>query len=141
MGLQRRWSSQATVCALLILSGCSSTPQDLDANNAPTIVNFSENYQEIYRRVSSTAKRCIAGNVSAYASMAVDTELYSELGYGEVQVSLINMGMRNYYVTARIDRVGTGSKLTLRSGNTLAASRQLNTFLEWANGKDTCPLI
>jgi hypothetical protein len=129
------------IAVLLALLGCSSTPQELEANNAPTVVSFTENYQEIYRRVASTAKRCIAGNMGAYASMAVDTELYTELGYGEIQVSLINMGTRNYYLTARIDRVGTGSKLTVRSGNTLAASRNLSSIIEWANGRDTCPLI
>ena len=39
---------------------------------------------QIYRRVATTAKRCFAGNVGAYASFAVDSELYSELGYGEL---------------------------------------------------------
>ncbi|MGL3107123.1 hypothetical protein [Bradyrhizobium sp. BR 1432] len=61
----------------------TGTP-DLEAKAAPIVQTYSENYQEIYRRVSTTAKRCFAGNVGAYASFAVDSELYSELGYGEL---------------------------------------------------------
>jgi hypothetical protein len=121
-----------------LTSGCSTTPADLEAVTTPTTQTYSENYQEIYRRVSGTAKRCLAGNMSAYASMAVDSELYSELGYGEVQLSLINMGTRNYYVSARIEKAPTGSKMTVRSGNTIANNVHLNRFLAWASGGQDC---
>lgn len=105
------------------------------------IQTYSENYQEIYRRVSTTAKRCFAGNVGAYASFAVDSELYSELGYGELTLSLINMGTRNYYMSARVDKQPTGSKLTVRSGNTLASERYKTLMLAWAGGDQNCPAI
>ena len=87
------------IAAVLALAcaGCSSTPAELEAKTEPITQNYPENYQEIFRRVSSTAKRCFAGNVGAYASFAVDSELYSELGYGELTLSLINYGTRNYY--------------------------------------------
>jgi hypothetical protein len=124
--------------ALMSGFGCSTTPADLEAITTPTTQTYSENYQEIYRRVSGTAKRCLAGNMSAYASMAVDSELYSELGYGEVQLSLINIGVRNYYVAARIEKTPTGSKMTVRSGNTIDNSVHLNRFLAWASGSQDC---
>ncbi|SCB33772.1 hypothetical protein GA0061098_1006166 [Bradyrhizobium shewense] len=131
----------AALCAVLLLAGCSSTPADLEAKAAPIVQTYSENYQEIYRRVSTTAKRCFAGNVGAYASFAVDSELYSELGYGELTLSLINMGTRNYYVSARVDKQPTGSKLTVRSGNTLASERYKTLLLGWAGGDQNCPVI
>jgi hypothetical protein len=61
----------------LSIGACSSTPADLEAKAPPIVQTYTENYQEIYRRVSTTAKRCFAGNVGAYASFAVDSELYS----------------------------------------------------------------
>lgn len=124
-----------------VLAACSSTPADLEAKSEPTVQGYTENYQEIFRRVSNTAKRCYTANMGAYASTTADAQLYPDLGYGEVSVSLINMGTRNYYFTAKIEKAGTGSKMTLRAGNTLAAPRYLERALSWASGADeTCPL-
>ena len=114
------WSVAAAVA--LSVGGCSSTPADLEAKTTPTIQTYTDNYQEIYRRVSTTAKRCLAGNIGAHASTAVDADLYSDLGYGEVTTSLINWGTRNYFWMARIERSGVGSKMIRRSGNTLASA-------------------
>lgn len=136
-----RYCGVVAVCATMLLPGCSSTPADLEAKAAPIVQTYSENYQEIYRRVSTTAKRCFAGNVGAYASFAVDSELYSELGYGELTLSLINMGTRNYYVSARVDKQPTGSKLTVRSGNTMASEKYKTLILGWAGGDQNCPVI
>lgn len=73
--------------------------------------------------------------------MAVDSDLYSELGYGEVTLSLINLGVRNYYLSVRVEKIATGSKLIARSGNTLASERYKGLVMAWANGDQNCPLI
>jgi hypothetical protein len=75
-----------------------------------------------------------------YASMAVDSDLYPDLGYGELTVSLIDMGTRNYYLSVRVEKQLAGSKLTARSGNTLAAGKYVDRVEAWANGDDTCPI-
>ncbi len=131
---------QAAIGALATLLGaCSTTPADLEAKTEPMVQNYSENYQEIYRRVSTTAKRCIAGNISAYASMAIDAELYSDLGYGEITASLINIGIRNYFWSAKIEKAERGSsRLTARSGNTLASETAKQSIIRWANGDANC---
>ena len=121
-----------------VLAACSSTPADLEAKAPPIVETYSENYQEIYRRVSSTAKRCLAGNVNAYASMAVDSELYSELGYAEISLSLINVGTRNYYWTAKIEKVDRSARMTVRAGNTLAKDNLIESALRWARGDTNC---
>jgi hypothetical protein len=131
-GDPRQMRSLGVVALVAALGGCSTTPADLEAKAVPIIQTYSENYQEIYRRVSTTAKRCFAGNVGAYASFAVDSELYSELGYGELTLSLINMGTRNYYLSIRVEKQPAGSKLTVRSGNTLASERYKSLVLGWA---------
>lgn len=127
-----------TMLSASVLAGCSSTPAELEATSAPTAQSYTENYQEIYRRVSTTAKRCESGNVSAMASLAVDAELYSELGYGEISRSLINYGVRNYYWTARIERAGTGSRMTVRAGNTVNNPSMVNNVIRWATGDQAC---
>jgi hypothetical protein len=130
-----------TIFALVIalgLAGCSSTPAELEAKSTPLVQTYPDNYQEIYRRVSTTAKRCFATNMGAYASMAVDSELYSELGYGELTLSLIDMGIRNYYPSVRIEKQSAGSKLTVRSGNTPASERYKSLVLSWAGGDQNC---
>lgn len=125
-----------------LLSGCSTTPENLADKTEPIVRSYSANYQEIYRRVSSTAKRCISGNAGPYTSLAVDADLYSELGYGDVQVSMINYGVRNYYWTAKIELAGANaSRLTLRSGNSLGADRAAQAVLTWADGGTDCPAI
>jgi hypothetical protein len=129
------------IAAALVLSGCSTTPADLETKSIPVVQTYSENYQEIYRRVSTTAKRCLAANVGAYASFAVDSELYSDLGYGEMTLSLINMGTRNYYLSARVDKQPAGSRMTVRSGNTLAAERYASLVMSWAGGDQSCPVF
>lgn len=122
---------------MLFLSGCSSSPEDLAAKTTPIVQTYAENYQEIYRRVSTTAKRCWAEPISAQAAMVVDAELYSDLGYGEVAVSMVNWGARNYYVTTKIEKAQQGSRLTMRSGNALDDTRA-NFVLRWAAGDQNC---
>lgn len=135
--------------ALVILSAaclaaCSTTPTNLESKAEPKTQSYSENYQEIYRRVATTAKRCFAADMGQYASMAVDAELYPDLGRGELTVSLVNYGTRNYYLSAKIARATPqGSTMTVSAGNTLGAERMTNLMFDWArsDGNAQCPLI
>lgn len=120
------------------LAGCSTTPAQLEEKSQPSVQAFAENYQEIYRRVSGPAKRCIAANVGPYASMAVDADLLPDLGYGQITVSLINWGTRNYYVSAKVEKLPKGSQMTVRAGNTLGADKMIQNFQRWASGDDSC---
>ena len=70
--------------------------------------------------------RCFARNTGPYSSYAVDADLYPDLGYGEVTLSLVNTITRNYYLSVRVEKQPTGSKLTVRSGNTLATGTYIN---------------
>jgi hypothetical protein len=137
-GIQMRILGIVAICAAL--GGCSTTPADLEAKTTPTVQTYPDNYQEIYRRVSTNAKRCYARNTSSYSSMAVDADLYPDLGYGDVTLSLVNTITRNYYLSVHIEKQPTGSKLTVRSGNTLAAGSYIDRIEAWAHGDDTCPI-
>lgn len=123
------------VAGALYFAGCSTTPADLEAKAPPITQSFSENYQEIYRRVATNARRCLSTSLNATATMTVDADLYPDLGYGEITFSLINMGVRNYYVSARVEREKTGARLIVRSGNSLGAERWKAMFFDWANDR------
>lgn len=122
----------------VIVAACSPNPTDLRASTPEQVTTYSENYQEIYRRVASEARLCYRGSVGAYASAEVDANLYSDLGYGEVQNSVINYGTHNYYWTAKIEKNGSGSKMTINAGNTLSASATTATLQRWASGGTGC---
>jgi hypothetical protein len=67
--------------------------------------------------------------------------LYSELGYGDLTLSLINYGTRNYYLSVKVEKQPVGSRLTARAGNTLASERYKDLVLRWAAGEQECPLF
>ena len=124
----------------LIAAGCSSTSADLEKKTAATakVQTFSENYQEIYRRIHTTAKNCQSGNISAYASYDVEGQLYNELGYGEITLSMTNLGAKNYYWKAKVEKQETGAKLTVNAGNTLNAGQLSGNIFRWAGGDEKC---
>lgn len=127
------------VSAILALTvGCSTRPAELEAKTEAVVRTYPENYQEVFRRLSNAARRCMTGNLSAYASLDVDAQLYSELGYGEITQSLVNLGVRNYYWSAKIEKVDEGARLTMNAGNTLGADAIIRKSLRWAEGDDRC---
>ncbi len=125
----------------LLLAGCSTTTQDLETKTSTTVSTFSypDNYQLIFKRVSDEAKRCGTGNLLlSQASLQVDAQLYNELGYGEVSQSMINVGVRNFYWKAKIERAGAGSKMTIYSGNTINNGAAIKRVSAWADGNHGC---
>lgn len=130
----------AALCIVLAMAGCSSTPEALEKSEsaARSTEAYAENYQEIYRRLSSTAKRCVATNSGKRTSFEVDAELYNELGFGEVTLSLANYGTRNYYWKAKVEKRGSGAAVSAVSGNTLAQGAELQRIFAWADGDTKC---
>lgn len=130
----------AMVAAALALaaSSCSPSTQELSASTSAETFTFSDNYQEIYRRLSTSAKKCAHGNVGASSSFEVDAELYNELGYGEVTFSVLNLGVRNYYWSAKIEKAPTGTKVTYNVGNTLNPAGYRSEVVRWLSGNTSC---
>lgn len=124
------------------LAACSTTPQGLEqASSTKSIVRtYPDNYQLVYKRILDPAKQCSEGGMafSLSASLNVDAQLYNELGYGEISYSMINVGVRNYYWKAKVEKADTGSKITIYSGNTLNNAVWLNKVSGWADGKLGC---
>jgi hypothetical protein len=48
------------------------------------------------------------------------------------------MGVRNYYLSAKIEKFERGSQVTAKTGNTLAADRMGQSLLRWATRDGEC---
>jgi len=126
------------VIAAIALAGCSTaTPPP----EKPTVQSYAENYQEIYQRVSTTAKRCFASKADIYVGATADASLFTDLGYGEVTLAVVRKGTDNYYLSIRIENQPTGSKITMISDNTPASQRYRKLVLAWATGDQNCPPV
>jgi hypothetical protein len=126
------------VLAAITLVGCASTPEEA---SKPTVQTYAEDYQGVFQRVSTTAKRCFASKAGVYRSGAVDADLFSELGYGQLTLNVTGKGGDNYYVSVRIEKQPTGSKLTMISDNMRASQRYRELVSGWANGDQNCPAV
>jgi hypothetical protein len=94
MGAKAALTAGSIAAALLVLlAGCSMTPEALEANSEAASQNYADNYLEVYQRLADTARRCITGDNgppfrATYLSMAVEAALHKELGFGEVRLWL-----------------------------------------------------
>ena len=127
------------VLAAITLAGCASKPPE--EANKPTVQTYAEDYQGLFQRVSTTAKRCFASKAGLYQSGAVDADLYSEMGYGQLTLTVNGRGGDSYYVSVRIEKQPTGSKLTMISENMAASQRFRELVLGWVNGDQNCPVV
>jgi hypothetical protein len=123
---------------LCVLSGCSTTPEALEksASAARSEKSYDENYQEVYRRLAGTARRCQSTGGSA--AFTIDAQLYNELGYGEITMSMVSIYPRNYYWKAKVEKTASGSRVSAVSGNTVAQSHTLVDVMRWADGDQRC---
>src|SRR3977135_640188 len=74
------------ILAAITLVGCASKPPE--EANKPTVQTYAEDYRGLFQRVSTTAKRCFASKAGLYRSGAVDADLYSEIGYGQLSLTV-----------------------------------------------------
>ena len=125
--------------AAITLVGCASKPPE--EINKPIVQTYAEDYQGLFQRVSTTAKRCFASKAGLYRSGTVDADLYSDIGYGQLTLFMNGRGGDNYYVSVRIEKQPTGSKLTMISDNMGASQRYRELVTGWANGDQNCPAV
>jgi hypothetical protein len=133
------WLHIAVGLTLILLAGCSTTTKDLriDIKTLTKTFEYSENYQEIYRNILKGGKSCIE-SVNYNASTNFDGQLYSELGYGEIIMSVKGPALINYYLLIEIKKFETGSKMIINSGNTINNENNINRVLVWASGDERC---
>lgn len=88
----------AATIIMVLLAGCAAQSVDEIKQKPSKVHVFSRaaNYQEIYRSIAQTARTCWAGTQLSPAQTLVDTDLYSELGKGEITMWMSHLGPSIY---------------------------------------------
>jgi hypothetical protein len=123
---------------LVLLAGCSTTPEALETKSDAASQNYSDNYQEVYRRLAGTAGRCITGPGTPVLSMVVEATLHKELGFGEVRFVAIGLVYSNYFVLAKIEKMGPGSRVSVKANNPIISEKLSKMVFRWAGGDQEC---
>jgi hypothetical protein len=126
------------VVLLLSLAGCSTTPEALESGADATGKIYPENYLETYRRLVDNGRRCATGGDTRALSMLVEADLHQDLGFGEVRFVAAGMLYSNYYASAKIEKSGNGSRVSVKVNNPLIGERLSNMILRWAGGDPKC---
>ena len=126
------------VVLLVLLAGCSATPQALEASSDATSKVYTESYLETYRRLVDNARHCITGHDINALSMLVEADLHQELGVGEVRFVAAGMLYSNYYASAKIEKSGNGSRVSVKVNNPLIGERLSNMIFRWSGGDRKC---
>jgi hypothetical protein len=123
-------------CSVLPLGGCLSTSvQELSQSGTRYEFNIKGNYQEVYRKILTNAKKCFSANslILSTPIIGVEAQLYPELGFGEIND--VTYSLTNFYRwSARIERSNDDAKIIVFSKFEQLATKTN----EWARGSSTC---
>lgn len=129
----------ASTALAIALAGCLTTPEALEASKGTVSQTrtYADNYQALYRKVLGPAQRCFAAS-NGSTQFQVEAQLYPVLGFGEITDSMSSIYGRNFYIKVKIEKAGSGSKMTVWSGNMLVKRSELETVFSWADGATGC---
>lgn len=138
MGARASLTAGWTAAALLVLlSGCSLTPQTLEATSDTASQNYADDYREIYRRLTGTARRCLERRDAPAFSVEVEADLHEELGFGIVRF-VAGIVKLNYFVSTKIEKMGPGSRVSVKANNPMISERLSKMVFRWAGGDQEC---
>lgn len=133
--MRHLWNfSVVILCAAL--SACAGSSKSLTDRTTPIVHSYTENYQTIFDRVSSTAKQCWPAT-GIISSQHVEIDLYPTLDYGQISMVFGDTGMNTYVFTAKIAKTDTGSTMTIHSQGG-AKPYLVKDAIRWASGDLTC---
>ncbi|XUM24051.1 hypothetical protein ACRAVF_12960 [Bradyrhizobium oligotrophicum S58] len=132
----------AAAIAVLMAGGCAMSPEGLNSRDVADSRSFSESYEEIYRRLIETGKRCnppvrVFGNPAnpGGGQIEAEGELHRDRGFAEFRLVAGSYGVRmNYFVAARIEKSGSGSRVTIKVSNPMGAGPLSSRIYRWASG-------
>ncbi|MGH1355336.1 MAG: hypothetical protein ACRBBS_09680 [Thalassovita sp.] len=134
-----------TFSAIALIAGvaaCSLQSQsDFDSQPFELVQTVPRNYQAAYRNIVKAARECWGfGPIVSVApsSIELETELYPDLGYGEVY-SFMSGTVFMPYALVRVEKVAEGSKISVKTGPQAASERlYLSPPAKWAMGDMSC---
>jgi hypothetical protein len=128
------------LAASLSMTACVSS-DDFYAEPYDLVFDDARPYQEVYATTLSTMRRCGYASGPAdflgTAALNLDAQLYGELGYGEIEWYMSGVTIMRQMLT-RIERRGTGSRVSIRMANMANEAPSLARMEHWTRGGTDC---
>lgn len=123
------------------LGGCA-TYGDYRDKPANVEVKIDRNYQAVYAQLLSSMRSCLTPGAQilfSASSSSLDSDLYPDLGYGEIVYGLSGI-VPDTLAVARVTKDGAGTVLSIKTGNMIpsAATRSQSWLVYWAKGGTAC---
>jgi len=129
------WTAAALI---VLLGGCSLTPALLEDRSEDASQNYADDYQKVYLRLIDTATRCLTRHNINAARMAVESDIHQEAGFGVVRFVVHGILNSNYFVSAKIEKMGQGSRVSVKTNNAMISNRLDKMVFRWAGGDQEC---
>lgn len=89
----------AAAVAALGLAGCApSSTMELKQQSQPITFTVDKPYQRVFKEARDEFERCVSSGW-IFGSAEVDSQLYPDLGEGEVSITHDNMGDRSVFLS------------------------------------------
>ena len=146
MGMKAVLPAMIAVGSVMLLAGCSLSREGLESHDDAASQMFSESYEEIYQRLSVMGEKCYprghdqgnAGNRLA-GSIESEGELHKDRGFADFRLVTSSWSVRtNYFLSAKIENAGSGSRVTTKANNPLIAGGLSKIIFRWAGGDQNC---
>lgn len=146
MGIKTALPATIAIASVVLLGGCSLSREGLESHDDAESQTFSQSYEEIYQRLSVMGEKCYprghdqgnAGNRLA-GSIESEGELHKDRGFADFRLVTSSWSVRtNYFLTARIEKAGSGSRVTTKVNNPLIAGGLSKIIFRWAGGDQSC---
>lgn len=121
-----------------VLAGCSATPESLQSEPDVESQTFATNYDVVYQRIFSAANTCFTPHNSPGSYMVPSGEIHRDRGYAVFRLASGSVGIENYFLSAKIEQSGSGSRVTTKANNPLIARRLSSMLMGWAAGGTSC---
>jgi len=146
MGFKAALPATIAIACFTLLTGCSLTPQSLESHPDAESQNFPESYEVIYQRLTTIGERCYprgrdGGNAANRFAGSIESqgEIHRESGFADFRLVTSSLGIKtNYFLSAKIEKMGAGSRVTTKTNNGMISSGLSKIIFRWAGGDQNC---
>ncbi|ETD00532.1 hypothetical protein U717_16040 [Rhodobacter capsulatus R121] len=123
-----------------VLAGCTSQAA-LDARSPDLTFDLPDNYQAVYARTLTSIRRCWPVENFASSSEFIQSDLFNELGYAEINRGRADLMSTSAVAKIKISRAGRGSRVEVTAPFLEAHPAQKDWLVYWMKGGQKCRKI
>jgi hypothetical protein len=141
MEIKAALSAAIAIAAITLLIGCSATQKSLESEPDAESQNFPEAYDVIYQRLAAMGEQCYPRGRDRLPIGAAESEgeIHKENGFAEFRLVMSSLDFKtNYFLAAKIEKMGSGSRVTTKVNNPMIGSRLSKIIFRWAAGDKNC---